>query len=61
MMLFVAVAVYGMLTAVMEKINPFNLSSRTALDSVIESVQYMFGALLNQGIALVYSFTWSPL
>ena len=52
MMLFVAIAAYGILTAVMERINPFYISKDSSLHSIIESIQYMFGALLNQGTAL---------
>ncbi|RUS87846.1 hypothetical protein EGW08_004379, partial [Elysia chlorotica] len=49
MMLFVAITAYGVLTAVMERMNPFYMSKDKSLRSVIESIQYMFGALLNQG------------
>ncbi|GFR81030.1 glutamate receptor [Elysia marginata] len=49
MMLFVAIVAYGLLTAVMERVNPFYMFRGSSLHSVIESIQYMFGALLNQG------------
>ncbi|GFO17119.1 glutamate receptor ionotropic, kainate 2 [Plakobranchus ocellatus] len=51
MMLFVAIVVYGALTTLMERANPYYQSRKihSSLHSGIDSIQYMFGAVLNQG------------